>query len=99
MIFQGFIDKLCLVEQDLVMGTDFDGEKICDFVRIVVPVLLDNSVSSLDKVRIIALLVMVKNGIPNENFTKLMNHAQIEQNEREMILNLSCLGANVITQV
>lgn len=90
---------MCFVEQDLATGTDANGEKIFDLLRIIVPNLLTDSVSSLDKVRIIALYVMIKNGISKENFFKLLNHAQIEHNEREMIMNLSCLGANVVSEV
>lgn len=68
-------------------------------MRNIVPILLDQAVTNYDKVRIIALYVMIKNGISEENFTKLVTHAQIDQREREMILNLANLGINVINDV
>lgn len=57
------------------------------------------SVSNYDKVRIIALYVMIKNGISEENLTKLFTHAQIEPREQDMIRNLSYLGINVVNDV
>lgn len=42
---------------------------------------------------------MIKNGISEENLSKLFTHAQIEPREQEMIRNLNFLGVNVISDV
>ncbi|XP_053868861.1 syntaxin-binding protein 2-like isoform X3 [Malaclemys terrapin pileata] len=93
--FKGTVEKLCSVEQDLAMGTDVDGKVIRDPMKIILPVLLDPSVQAYDKIRIILLYILLKNGVSLVNRHKLIQCANVQQLSG-IIDNLDFLGISIM---
>ncbi|KHJ41974.1 Sec1 family protein [Trichuris suis] len=94
--YQTGVDKLCKVEQDLATGCDADGEKIRDPVKLITPLLIEPTVDPCDKIRLVMIHILTRNGISEENLTKLLQHASIPPQEKATIVNASYLGLNII---
>jgi syntaxin-binding protein 1 len=95
-MFNTKIKQLCEVEQNLAMGTDSQGEKIKDHMKNIVPLLLDSEIKIEDKLRLIMLFLLHKNGITEDNLQKLLHHAMIPEDKKQIILNLQNIGMQIL---
>ncbi|KAJ7409248.1 Syntaxin-binding protein 3 [Willisornis vidua] len=94
--FKSNIERLCKTEQDLALGTDAEGQKVKDSMRVLLPVLLNKSHESYDKIRAILLYIFSTNGTTQENLEKLIQNVQIES-DSDMIRNWKYLDVPVIS--
>ncbi|XP_075278390.1 syntaxin-binding protein 3 isoform X1 [Opisthocomus hoazin] len=94
--FKSNVERLCKTEQDLALGTDAEGQKVKDSMRVLLPVLLNKSHESYDKIRAILLYIFSTNGTTQENLDKLIQNVQIES-DSDMIRNWKYLDVPVIS--
>jgi len=87
------------VEQDLAMGMDAEGERIKDPVKLMTPLVIDPAVEQQDKIRLILLHTLTRNGISDENLTKVIQHANIPMSDKSTIVNMGYLGLNIVTDL
>ncbi|XP_033614086.1 syntaxin-binding protein 3 isoform X3 [Fukomys damarensis] len=85
------------ITKDLALGTDAEGQKVKDAMRVLLPVLLNKNHDNCDKIRAILLYIFSINGTTEENLDRLIQNVKIE-NESDMIRNWSYLGVPIVPQ-
>ncbi|KAM8805397.1 syntaxin-binding protein 3 [Eudromia elegans] len=94
--FKPNVESLCKTEQDLALGTDAEGQKVKDSMRVLIPVLLNKNHDNYEKIRAILLYIFSSNGTTQENLDKLIQNVQIES-DRDMIRNWEYLGVPILS--
>jgi syntaxin-binding protein 1 len=95
-IFEKFkINELGLVEQQLATGETVDGHLPKQVFSEMMPFLDDPQVSTMDKVRLLMLYMICREGFKGSDREALFEHAKISDGNAEAICNLGMLGVNV----
>ncbi|XP_063901027.1 syntaxin-binding protein 1-like isoform X2 [Zophobas morio] len=94
------LEALTKAEQDLAVGEDSTGLKINtkDLMPLITQILSDQNASEENKVRIIMAYVIIKQGISKKDLEKLYNMAQLSNEHRTAINNLSLLDVKVLSE-
>ncbi|KAI4938740.1 uncharacterized protein J4E92_000021 [Alternaria infectoria] len=93
------LPDLASVEQCLATGLDEDYRKPKNMTDQIVRTLDDEEITPADRLRLIALYVIFKNGILPADLQKLLFHAQLPPPDGDVIRNLDLLGARVARQL
>ncbi|KAJ6466289.1 Sec1-like snare protein [Mycena sanguinolenta] len=91
-------DKLPLVaaiEQDCATGFTSDGKNPKNLVQDMVPLLDSRDVINLNKVRIVALYIQFREGVPDEDRRRLYQHARLSIPEQEAVNSLVHMGIRI----
>ncbi|KAF8587822.1 Sec1-like snare protein [Ramaria rubella] len=83
------------VEQNCATGTTAEGKAPKHLVEEMVPLLDSNEIGNASKVRIIALYIQFREGVPDEDRRRLFQHARLSRSEQDAVNNLVHLGARV----
>jgi syntaxin-binding protein 1 len=83
------------VEQNCATGQNAEGKTPKMLVEEMVPLLADSTVANMDKVRVIALYILYRDGVPEEDRRRLYEHSRLSRQERAAVDNLVSMGVRV----
>ncbi|KAF9207681.1 vacuolar sorting protein VPS33/slp1 [Haplosporangium sp. Z 27] len=89
------INEMGLVEQQLATGETVDGHLPKQIVAEMAPFLDDPQVEVLDKLRLLMLYVICRDGLRAADREMLFEHAKLSDGNAEAVRNLALLGINV----
>ncbi|KAL5612558.1 hypothetical protein BROUX41_004344 [Berkeleyomyces rouxiae] len=87
------LPDVAAVEQTLATGLDEDLRKPKGILEQVVRLLDDDAVPSSDRLRLVIMYILFRDGIITEDINRLLAHSQLPLQDRDLIFNLNGLGA------
>lgn len=86
------LSEMSPVEQNMATGTDEDGRKPKNVLEEVARLLDDDAVRPADRLRLIIMYLLYRDGVISEDIKRLLAHAALPQSDGEIIANLELLG-------
>ncbi|KAK7429949.1 syntaxin binding protein 1 [Neonectria magnoliae] len=90
------LPDIAVVEQTLATGLDEDFRKPKHVLDSVVRLLDDESVSPSDRLRLIIMFVLYRDGVISEDIKRLLAHSSLPQQDSEAVSNFEHLGGRMI---
>ncbi|CAH8511342.1 unnamed protein product [Schistosoma rodhaini] len=87
--FKKGVDKLCEIEQDLVMGENAKGEPITDPMRVLVDIFKYDFTSVEERLRLLLIFTLIKEGFAETHLDKLLDCAQVARSFKPLFASLS----------
>ncbi|KAK0715786.1 Sec1-like protein [Lasiosphaeris hirsuta] len=87
------LPDIASTEQTLATGVDEDFRKPKNVLDQVVRLLDDEAITKSDRLRLIALYVLYRDGVIEEDIRRLLAHASLPPSDEKIITNLAVLGA------
>ncbi|KAM7540447.1 hypothetical protein Aperf_G00000044175 [Anoplocephala perfoliata] len=92
------INTICAVEQDLVMGQTAQGDSLANPMMSMVNVLKPDSMSEVERFRLILIYILTQGGILESNLEKLLDYARLSLTYKSLVAAMSSIvGARLIT--
>ncbi|CAH8487346.1 unnamed protein product [Schistosoma turkestanicum] len=87
--FKKGVDKLCEIEQDLVMGENAKGEPVTDPMRVLVDIFKYDFTSVEERLRLLLIFALIKEGFAETHLDKLLDCAQVARLFKPLFASLS----------
>jgi len=97
--FKKGLHTVVLAEQNLATGINgTNGLPIAQYMPFMAPILVDGKRNHLEKIRLLLLYIILKNGIPETDIDKILEHSNIPTWFKTYVINTSFLGINILTR-
>ncbi|RYP16843.1 hypothetical protein DL765_004864 [Monosporascus sp. GIB2] len=92
-IFQNHkLNELSPIEQTMATGVDEDNRKAKNVLETVVRLLDDEAVTQSDRLRLIVMYLLYRDGVIPEDVKRLLAHSSLPPKDAEMIANMELIG-------